>query len=408
MSTNSKTYFFLALLISGLFILRYIYSIYTHYSFGRIDLTKPYEATPTAFWTTKKPETSLYQLWSIWDSVYYLRIAAQGYDKGPFEISMAHNWASYPLYPLTVRIIGSILSTPSRQDLFYIGIVLSHVFFFLGLLFLYKLFEFLSLSKRVFYLAVGLLITFPSAYFFEQFYAESLLFFLSALFFYLFFKQKYLLTALVLSLALITKATAMALFVTYVIGMLIEHFPKRLLVGIYKTVIYSFIALIPLFLFFLHLESVTGEFFAVFKLQKAWQANYTIPLLGFFYTYVRANGFTVNPNHILTVIFLIGQVVFNCVCFFWFFLKRNSHTYFNKHFFLIVLSCLIYLAQLLSIASLDSIFRFASTNVAFFILASILLAKRNPLLISVIFVISAIIQSLFFEFYLTQIPMYAF
>ncbi|HEV2061475.1 MAG TPA: mannosyltransferase family protein, partial [Solirubrobacteraceae bacterium] len=97
-----------------------------------------------------------------WDSVWFLEIARDGYDR-------AHDAAFFPLYPLLVRLGGgSVLA----------GAVLSLACFAAALWLLHRLVA-LDFGERVARLCVLLVAVFPGAFFFSAVYSESLFLLLS-------------------------------------------------------------------------------------------------------------------------------------------------------------------------------------------------------------------------------------
>ena len=116
------------------------------------------------------PDNLFVDIWSRWDSAFYISIVEQGYSFVPEQVS---NVAFFPLYPLLTAIVS--LVTPS---VYVAGIVVSHLMFFGALVFLYKLaaheFDADTARRAVFYIAV-----FPTSFFFSAFYTESTFLFMS-------------------------------------------------------------------------------------------------------------------------------------------------------------------------------------------------------------------------------------
>jgi len=112
---------------------------------------------------------NLSQLLSSGDAHNYLGIARDGYDPSGADPKGMRNWVFFPLYPLAMRAIGLL----SGHYLFS-ALMLSHLFFFLGLSVLHRLLlvrtddETLA-SRAVYFLAIN-----PMAYFFSLPMTESL------------------------------------------------------------------------------------------------------------------------------------------------------------------------------------------------------------------------------------------
>jgi len=97
-----------------------------------------------------------------WDSVWYLAIAGQGYGHS------AQRTAFYPLYPLLMRIFGTLF----RSDLIG-GVVVSLACFGIGLVLLHRLVT-LELGEGNANVCVMLIAFSPMAFFFSAVYTESL------------------------------------------------------------------------------------------------------------------------------------------------------------------------------------------------------------------------------------------
>ncbi len=112
----------------------------------------------------------LLAVWGRWDAVHYLDIATHGYQ--------GTDMAFFPLYPLLIKLLGSLVGNHLVA-----GLLISNASLFFGLLFLYKLLEHeydRPVARRaIFYVSI-----FPSAIFFSAVYTESLFFMLTVASFY--------------------------------------------------------------------------------------------------------------------------------------------------------------------------------------------------------------------------------
>src|SRR5918911_1171464 len=113
------------------------------------------------------------------DINWYQDIAAQGYERRPFDASAPHNWAFFPAFPLlwraASRLTGEMLVT---------GVVLSNVLFFFALVFVYKAAREFGLTHDAADRALFYLAAFPFSYFFSLPMTESLFLLLTAASFY--------------------------------------------------------------------------------------------------------------------------------------------------------------------------------------------------------------------------------
>jgi hypothetical protein len=129
------------------------------------DILRPYQGVESI--TGGIGELSL-GVWQRFDTLWYVRIAAQGY--GPNDGSTVY----FPLYPLLTRLFGEVL-----LDNYLLAALVISSLAYVGVLFcLYKLTEAqfgqASARRSTIYLAV-----FPTAFFFLAAYTESLFLFLT-------------------------------------------------------------------------------------------------------------------------------------------------------------------------------------------------------------------------------------
>src|SRR4051812_1203856 len=101
--------------------------------------------------------------WARWDGVHYLYVAAHGYAAETIKQT-----AFFPLYPLAARLLTAPLGDPVLA-----GLVVSLVSFAIALVLLYRVAEF-EWGRAVARRAVLCLACFPSAFFFNATYSESL------------------------------------------------------------------------------------------------------------------------------------------------------------------------------------------------------------------------------------------
>lgn len=145
----------------------------------------------------------LLAVWGRWDAVHYLDIATQGYQ--------GTDMAFFPLYPLLIRIVGSLAGNHLVA-----GLLISNASFFFGLLFLYKLLEHefnRSVARRaIFYVSI-----FPSAVFFSAVYTESLFFMLTVASFYYLRAHRWWMAGLLGFFAALTRVEGVLLVVPWLI-----------------------------------------------------------------------------------------------------------------------------------------------------------------------------------------------
>lgn len=117
------------------------------------------------------PESPFLSMWAKWDSQYYVDIAKNGYWFKPEQQS---NVAFFPLYPMLMRIASNF----TDGNLILAGFIISNLALFGTLAYFYLLAE-VELDKPAAQRAVFYLALFPTAFFFNSVYTESLFLFLT-------------------------------------------------------------------------------------------------------------------------------------------------------------------------------------------------------------------------------------
>jgi Gpi18-like mannosyltransferase len=112
-------------------------------------------------------EPLLFTMWDRYDSQWYLAIVQHGYNI-PINTHYSPQ-AFFPLYPMLIGLVERLTGIPPV----IIGVILSNLFFIVGLLFLNQLVE-QRFGSEVAHTTVLFLILFPTAFFFSAIYTESL------------------------------------------------------------------------------------------------------------------------------------------------------------------------------------------------------------------------------------------
>jgi Gpi18-like mannosyltransferase len=147
-----------------------------------------------------------FSLHARWDSFWYLDIAQNGYSfQGAEKLS---NIVFFPLYPLLIRATSFL----TAGNFVLAGYILSTIFLFLALLYLFKLTrEFHSEINP--YLPIVFLLIFPTAFFLNAIYTESLFLFLSLAAFYYGLKRNFLKAGIFGLFASLTRVTGILLVI---------------------------------------------------------------------------------------------------------------------------------------------------------------------------------------------------
>ena len=217
----------------------------------------------------------LFDIWAKWDAVWYLQIAHQGYRVDDFST------AFFPLYPLLVAVIKPLF----LGNGVIAGIVLSLACCFGAFYYLYKLleldFDAGTARKALFYIAI-----FPTTFFFQTIYTESLFLLLTVLCFYAARRQMYLYASIAGALATLTRSAGLLLIAPLAVMYLRERDWR--LTRVRPDVI--FLLLIPLGLmsYMLFLDISFGDPWLFSSAQSFWSRSFTGPIGGIYYGFKAA------------------------------------------------------------------------------------------------------------------------
>jgi hypothetical protein len=125
--------------------------------------------------TSDVPSGSM-NIWSHWDGEHYVALAMDGYLQGPKNVPPAF----FPLYPLIVRSLSELFGGPlSKEAISHWGPLLSLLFLPFALYFIYGL-ALDGWGERVAKGTIRALAFFPTTFFLNAAYTESLFLALSA------------------------------------------------------------------------------------------------------------------------------------------------------------------------------------------------------------------------------------
>lgn len=150
--------------------------------------------------------------WANFDGVHYIHIARDGYHQ--------FDQAFFPLYPLLVRMLSWILPY-GEKGILMAGLILSNVFFIVGVYALYAYLKKLLTDTEALW-AIVFLIAYPTAFYFSAMYTESLFLVLTAGSLYFAYKKRFLLSALLAGLSSFTRIQGVLLLIPFIF-MLYNH-----------------------------------------------------------------------------------------------------------------------------------------------------------------------------------------
>ena len=252
------------------FLWLFIINIFALLSLNRFNLKSDtaYEwINPTEFFQDQK--WSLTSIHDRWDSAWYLDIAENGYSLEYNEWGL-HNIVFFPLYPLLIKMVSLL----TAGNFVLAGWALSTLFLLLSLFYLFKLVKEFHYEINP-YSPIIFLLIFPTAFFLNAVYTESLFLFLSLATFYYALKKKFIHAGIFGLLASLTRVTGILLF----IPLIWEYFKN------YNFKLKSVFSpkILPVFLiplgtigFFLYHYFKFGNFFLFFEIQKNWGRTFSI------------------------------------------------------------------------------------------------------------------------------------
>lgn len=287
-------------------------------------------------------------LHSRWDSLWYIDIAENGYSIDYNQWGL-YNVVFFPLYPMLMRA-GSFLT---GSGMVLSGWIVSSLSLMGSLFILSKLVKEFHPESDPHYSLLYLLV-FPTAFFLNSVYTESLFMLLSISFFYTLFKKKYLFAGLLGLLASLTRVTGVLLIVPF----LWEYFKDQGLISFLQKRVLS-IFLIPLgtFIFFLYHRIRFGSFLLFFEIERNWGRDFTLQKGHFV-----LNNAPATVNFLLDVFFVIFAMV---VIYFLFKEKKISYALYSLSTLMVALST----------GTLMSVGRYISVLFPIYILLS---SKKEP------------------------------
>lgn len=207
-----------------------------------------------------------FSAFAAWDGEWYLRISENGYRS---LISAAF----FPLYPLLIRIVHEVFGLPSIVA----GFIISNLAFLAAIILLFKLAK-VHIGEKKARWALLLLVSFPTAFFFNMVYTESITLLLTVLFFYLLHKDK-LLTAVLIGVLMSANKQIGAFLsligLIYVLKNRKSYPTRRFLARVMALCLVPF----GLFGYMALLFNQFGDPLAFVKAQEFWHREAMIPII---------------------------------------------------------------------------------------------------------------------------------
>lgn len=223
-------------------------------------------------------------LWAFvnFDGEHYLSIARQGYKPLTYFF--------FPLYPLIVRTVAYMTGAKSMEDMVVVGLLLSNVSFFIGLVGFWKLFL-LDFKREVVLWGVIFLVFFPTSFYFASFYTESLFLSLAVWSFYFLRRKNYIISSLLAGLTTATRIVGLSFLPVFLALFLKSRSKKNLVKGTFSILL----SVSGLIFYMFYLFTKTGnpiEFFTSVSIFGEQRQSSFILLPQVFYRYL----FKIIPN----------------------------------------------------------------------------------------------------------------
>jgi Gpi18-like mannosyltransferase len=213
---------------------------------------------------------SFIDIWSRWDSRWYMDIIMHGYIVTEDIQSTYSTVAFFPLFPLLVKLFSFLLpgAINSPTILTIIGLILNNLLFITSLYFIYQLMDQFFQNQAWNKAVIVLIMAYPGSFYFSCFYTESLFLFLAVMSVWFAKKENWLLSAISCGLLAVTRPQGILMAIPISILLLqsmqwkIKNFPRKAL--------WLLLIPIPLFIFLFYMRFVTGDFLAPITAQAAW------------------------------------------------------------------------------------------------------------------------------------------
>lgn len=188
---------------------------------------------------------------TLYDGVHYINIAKNGYSEPLL-------YAFFPLYPLLIRLLSIVIHSYEIS-----GFIISNICSFMSLVLLNKIVK----EKNIFNLICFAFS--PILAFTTIIYTESLFMFLTLLGYYLYKKDKYILSAIIVGLSILTRNSGIILWGSIGIDMLYRLFKKKD-IKFKNILLFGIISLLIGMIYPIYLYITEGNFLMFAKVQNTY------------------------------------------------------------------------------------------------------------------------------------------
>lgn len=205
-------------------------------------------------------------IWGVWDTGWYLGIAANGYSAIPDALlNNQANYAFFPLYPLLMRLLSF-----DNNNIYLTGIIISNICLLISCIFLYCLTD-LDGDRDIAIRSVKYMIVFPTAFILSGVFTESLFLALALACFYYARKGNWFLVGLLGFFLSLTRS----LGVFIILPVLYEYLKSK---PIGRDIFFLLMIPVGLLLFMACNYCLTGDLLAFMHIQSEWGRSLANPL----------------------------------------------------------------------------------------------------------------------------------
>lgn len=217
-------------------------------------------------------------VWGVWDTAWYLDIAQNGYSTIQNQVHQT-NIAFFPLYPLIMRYLGSIIGNS-----YIAGLIVSNFCLIVSCIYLYRLVN-LDYDEDTSVRSIKYLLLFPVSFILSGVFTESLYLALTLICFYYARTGKWYLVGITGFFLSLTRSTGVLIVLPLLYEGLMPLLKdnkslKNLKSSWHQILPLFYLSLIPLgtILFMIFNYYLTGDFMAFAHAQVMWQRHLGNPL----------------------------------------------------------------------------------------------------------------------------------
>ncbi len=219
----------------------------------------------------------LFAVWGWgWDGMHYLKIAQEGYS---FPLQ-----AFFPLYPLVIRFADIFLPLTLAYRV-------NAVLLLSTLILLHRLMGYMAIPEKAKFPALLMLLAFPSAFYLQANYTETLYIFLSTIGLLFLLEKRYFYAAVFAGLLSATKISGISLGLVIVVFYVgtetnwLKSKPEHGFKTVLNTFLLTLISFSGLFAYFTYLDYTFGSYRIFFDTHSNWGReliNQKTGIFGFF------------------------------------------------------------------------------------------------------------------------------